>query len=121
MLTLQQRGRKELPGFGPFQWADDDDPDHAFYVTDEMLLACAHGFVDPPHPIRFTPRATQELFLEIDELLLGSPTAGTEIWWWDGGNWAECFDAGLEWWGAWAATIRTSATTLTVVCASTTD
>ena len=109
-------------GFGPYQFADDDDPNRAIWVRGEITVAYAASFTNPPYRLRgLTTSEVQDLFLEVDELFLRRPTAQTEMWWWDGGPWTDYFLPGLEWWGAWAATVRTSPTEIVVIGASTSD
>jgi len=86
-------------GYGPYQWADDTDPNHALWVQNEVDLAYSHAFVDPPYPILgLAPPEIPRLFLAVDKEVLHRPHTDTEIWWWEGGPWADYFLPGLEWW-----------------------
>lgn len=108
-------------GFGPYRWADDEDPNNAIWVRDEITCAYAHAFVDPPYSVRIPPTELEQLFLAVDEVILHSPRDDSEIWWWEGGDWAEYFLPGLEWWGAWVCTLRLSATSFVAIGASSSD
>lgn len=109
-------------GYGPYRWADDDDPNNAIWIRDSIVCAYAHAFIDPPYPIQgLSPVELQDLFLRVDDRILNQPGDGAEIWWWNGGTWADYFLPGLEWWGAWSATVRISSTELVVIAASSSD
>jgi len=108
-------------GYGPYHWADDEDPNNAMWVRDEITCTYAHAFSDPPYSIRGSHADLEQLFLSIDEEVLQGPDDGTEIWWWDGGDWADYFLAGLECWGAWVCTLRTSSNRFVAIGASSSD
>jgi len=89
------------------------------------------GFVDalldPPyglHPSRdghFSGALdTGALLRDVVSAVLCAPGADTPIWHWNG-DWCRYFDAGRDWWGASAWTIRTGGTDIVTIAASTTD
>jgi hypothetical protein len=89
------------------------------------------GFVDallePPyglHPATdgaFT-RALDpgELLRDVIRHVLDAPTVDTPIWHWNG-DWCRYFDAGRDWWGASAWTVRTGPAEMIALAASATD
>lgn len=108
-------------GSGPYRWCDDDDPNNAMWIRDEMACAYAHAFVDPPYSVRAQPADLEVLFLAVDDMVLQRPGDDAEIWWWEGGDWADYFLPGLEWWGAWICTIRTTPGRFVAIGASSSD
>lgn len=110
-------------GFGPYRWADDDGSGDLIWPREAMAFVAgyARAFTEPPYPLEVTGRNLQNLFLRTDDLILHQPDTRTEIWWFDGGDWAEYFAAGLEWGEAWVATVRTSTSDFVAICASASD
>ncbi len=122
-LIAVQESVTDRPGFGPYTWADQDDVDHLAWITDrkvEREPGYAYAFTQPPHRLRLDHGDVQRLFREIDDDVLGRPDESTEIWKWST-DWAEYFEHGHEWWGAFAWTVRRPEAELWALLASTTD
>jgi hypothetical protein len=63
----------------------------------------ASAFMEPPY-FQLTRREAETLFLEVNTLILESPSENREVWEWST-DWAPYFDAGNDWVGAAAWTV----------------
>lgn len=80
----------------------------------------AYAFGSPPYGLDETPDEVSGLFNAINDELFGE-RASLEITLWST-DWSSYFKAGLEWWGAYLWTVRSSARPyLLAIGASTTD
>jgi hypothetical protein len=79
------------------------------------------AFFLPPYGLHGSPSELAELFARINQYLLGAEPQRAEIFSWST-DWANYFESGHEWWGAFCWTVRPAdSRRLTVVLASATD
>ena len=67
-------------GLSPHPWIWSNDPDQLVGVEHVGDSGYGGAFLQPPYDITLQPRAAQDLFFAIDDALLRSPDADTEIW-----------------------------------------
>jgi hypothetical protein len=65
-------------------------------------------------------RDERELLIDVITDVIGTPDTTTPIWHWTG-DWCRYFDAGNEWWGAAAWTLRAGPDEILTAAASATD
>jgi hypothetical protein len=106
-------------------WIWSNDPDQEVEI-EQAVRQFGYGlaFLDPPYSITLEPRAAQDLFFAIDDTLLGSPDAETEIWKFESGwspedAWSPYFEE--NWWGSCMWTVRTEPDEVVVIGASATE
>jgi hypothetical protein len=115
-------------GYGPYMWAGDEDPMQAvFFPYEGRLWGYADAFVDPPYHLQLPPVETQEIFLGLDDQLLGRPDESLEAFVWEcpewdpksGQVWAPYFE--YNWWGGSLWTLRTTPSRILAIGASASD
>lgn len=104
-----------------YQWVGDDNPENLQWFSERPGGQLIGSFIDPPYGLRAGPEEIQELFAKFDDDLFCRPQPDSTMWLWEGGAWAEYFLPGLDWWGAWVATLRTFRSQILVIGAATTD
>ena len=92
-------------------------PDDSDFVT--------HGYADafstPPYSIGVSLSDCNAWFRTINDGLFGGLSSDLQVLEWTT-DWAEYFEPGLEWWGAFCWTVRRpGAATITAICAASTD
>jgi hypothetical protein len=107
-------------------WVWSDRPDEPVDVQSVGESGYGGAFLRPPYDITLHPRDAQDLFFAIDDALLRSPNAETEIWKfeseWDpagGACWSPYFE--WNWWHTCMWTVRTGPQEVVVIGASASD
>jgi hypothetical protein len=106
-------------------WIWSNDPDTPLDIEHVGESGYGDAFLFPPYPITLQPGAAQDLFFAIDDALLRSPDADTEIWKfeseWDpmGACWSPYFE--WMWWHSCMWTVRTEPYEVVVIGASASD
>jgi hypothetical protein len=123
----QEGGRNEsgsVPLRTPWIWSD--DPNEPIEIDTIHEFAYWDAFLEPPYGITLPPRAAQDLFFAIDDVLLKRPGPETDIWHftseWDpegGACWSPYFE--WNWFGCCMWTVRTGPHQVIVNGASATD
>lgn len=120
----QEGGRNEsgsVPLRTPWIW--NDDPNEPIEIDTIHEFAYGDAFLEPPYGITLPPRAAQDLFFAIDDVLLKRPGPETDIWHftseWDpdgGACWSPYFE--WNWFGCCMWTVRTGPHQVIVIGAS---
>lgn len=117
-------GRSAAKFFGPYTWTDSDDVEHALWFGEGETPGGGYAsyFAKPPFGTHLDHPGIAHLFLTVINQVLQNPTQDTEIWQWEASSvWAPYFEAGEDWWGTAAWTLRLTDDTLLAIAASTTD
>jgi hypothetical protein len=114
-------------GGGPFSFAGDEDPNHAITIPYEgWVWGYAEAFVSPPHSLQLPPLEVQDIFLRLNDELLGDPAGDIEAFRWTShwdphgpDVWAPYFE--WNWWGGCVWTLRTAPSRILAIGASATE
>jgi hypothetical protein len=118
-------GQHEFGVYFHTPWIWSDEPDEPVDVERVGESGYGDAFLEPPYSITPRPRAAQDIFFAIDDVLLQRPGAKTEIRQfvseWDpmGACWSPYFE--WNWWHSCMWTVRTGPHEVVVIGASASD